>query len=193
MTPRRSRTKAFAPDPDAPGRGCDVPGCEAPGEYRAPRSRRALREWRWFCLEHVRAYNAAWDYYRGMSPDQIEAELRSDIAWQRPTWPLGRLGRTEWQHSSGLEEALADFVIRSAHRSPAESAPAELKEHLAALELAWPVTLEAVKARYKELAKRHHPDANGGDVDAGERFKAINLAYATLRTKLTRIASPAAG
>ena len=54
----------------------------------------------------------------------------------------------------------------------------------AALGLSWPTTLDEVKARYKELAKRHHPDANGGDRDAEERLKAINLAYAAVRSRL---------
>jgi len=57
-------------------------------------------------------------------------------------------------------------------------------EPLATLGLSWPTTLAAVKTRYKELAKRHHPDANGGDRAAEERLKTINLAYATLRTRL---------
>ncbi|MDA8051942.1 MAG: J domain-containing protein [Rhodospirillales bacterium] len=186
MRPRTQRARAFAPDPDAPGVGCDVPGCEAAGEYRAPRSRRALREWRWFCLEHVRAYNAAWDYYRGMSPGQIEAELRADLSWQRPTWPLGRLGGADWRRSGGLEEPLAELAGRAKQARRAETAPADLREHLAALDLGWPVTLVALKARYKELAKRHHPDANGGDAGAEARFKVINLAYATLRTRVAR-------
>ena len=62
--------------------------------------------------------------------------------------------------------------------------PAELRESLETLGLPWPTTLDAVKTRYKELAKRHHPDANGGSRDAEERLKTINLAYATLRTRL---------
>ena len=41
-----------------------------------------------------------------------------------------------------------------------------------------------MKTRYKELAKRHHPDANGGDRDAEERLKTINLAYAAVRSRL---------
>jgi curved DNA-binding protein CbpA len=60
------------------------------------------------------------------------------------------------------------------------------------LGLSWPTTLDEVKTRYKELAKRHHPDANGGSRDAEERLKTINLAYATLRSRLpaeTRLAS----
>ena len=80
-----------------------MPGCGAPGEYRAPKSRRNLREYWWFCLEHVRAYNSTWDYYKGMSPAEFEQELRSDTAWQRPSWPLGRLGSAAWE-----EEVLRD-------------------------------------------------------------------------------------
>jgi curved DNA-binding protein CbpA len=45
--------------------------------------------------------------------------------------------------------------------------------------------MDDVKTRYKELAKRHHPDANGGDRAAEERLKSINLAYAAVRHYLT--------
>ena len=54
-----------------------MPGCPHAGEYRAPKSRAQLNDYWWFCLEHVRAYNAAWDFYRGMSPAEIEAEYQS--------------------------------------------------------------------------------------------------------------------
>ena len=63
-------------------------------------------------------------------------------------------------------------------------APAELREPLATLGLGWPVTMDELKARYHALAKRHHPDANGGDRGAEERLKSINLAYAALRGKI---------
>ena len=54
------------------------------------------------------------------------------------------------------------------------------------------MTLDEVKTRYKELAKRHHPDANGGDRAAEERLKTINLAYAALRAPAGRRAAPMA-
>jgi DnaJ domain len=162
-----------------------MPNCGAPGEYRAPKSRRNLREYWWFCLEHVRAYNSTWDYYKGMSPAEFEQELRSDTAWQRPSWPLGRLGSAAWE-----DEVLRDplHILASGGvnkpRSRAGEAPGDLREPLMTLGLTWPTTLDAVKSRYKELAKRHHPDANGGSRDAEERLKTINLAYATLRSRL---------
>ena len=191
MTRRPTRPRAYAPDPAAPGRPCDKPGCTAAGEYRAPKSRSTLNEYWWFCLTHVREYNAAWDFYKGMTPGQIELQLRADAGWQRPTWPLGRLG------AQGLdEEVLRDplHVLSAggvhggrgagAGDAPRARPPAELREPLSTLGLEWPVSLEQVKARYKELAKRHHPDANGGDRAAEERLKGINLAYAAVRSHL---------
>jgi DnaJ-domain-containing protein 1 len=163
-----------------------MPGCHAAGDYRAPKSRAALRDYWWFCLEHVRAYNSAWDYYRGMSPAQLEAELRSDTAWQRPSWPLGRLGNAAWEDEVLRDplRILAEARLNKARQQHAGKTPAELREPLATLGLSWPTTLDAVKSRYKELAKRHHPDANNGSREAEERLKTINLAYAALRSRL---------
>ena len=57
-------------------------------------------------------------------------------------------------------------------------------EALAALDLRPPVTVAAIKVRYKVLVKRHHPDANGGSRKAEERLKTINIAYGTLMQAL---------
>ena len=170
-----------------------MPGCEVPGEYRAPKSRRNLREYWWFCLAHVRAYNSAWDYCKGMTAAEIEAMLRSDTSWQRPSWPLGRLGSAGAWDEETLRDPLRLLASGQAKRGPrlAKHTPAELREPLETLGLSWPTTLDAVKTRYKELAKRHHPDANGGDRAAEERLKTINLAYATLRSRLPVALAPA--
>ncbi len=86
---RQPTDPVFAAEPLPPIRACDHPGCECGGEFRAPRSRLELDRYYWFCLEHVRAYNVAWNYYRGMSEPEIEAEIRRDTVWQRPSWKLG--------------------------------------------------------------------------------------------------------
>ncbi len=120
--------------------------------------------------------------------------MRSDVIWQRPTWPLGRLGR-----GAVDDEAIVDRLdilgaggfARS--RRPAEVTPTALREPLHTLGLLWPVSLDDVKTRYKALAKVHHPDANGGDRAAEERLKTINLAYAALRAHFvgdTAMAAP---
>ena len=193
MTRRMPRPRAYAPDPAAPGRPCEYPGCTQPGGYRAPKSRSSLNEYWWFCLEHVRTYNASWDFYKGMSPGQIEAQMRADTQWQRPTWPLGRLG-ARFLDEDALRDPLEALMAqrgRAAERVK-HAAAAEIRAPLSTLGLEWPVSLDAVKSRYKELAKRHHPDANGGDRASEERLKTINLAYAAVRNHLTADPSLAA-
>lgn len=170
------------PDAAPALRPCDHPGCAGAGDFRAPRSRSELNAFYWFCLDHVRAYNAAWNYYAGMSEAEIEAEIRHDTVWQRPSWPLGsRLGarfQPRWQDHGLFDDDESGERPREAPR-PRALTPHE--EALAVFELAPPITLPGLKARYKELVKRHHPDTNGGDKAAEEKLKVINQAYSTLK------------
>ena len=187
MTRRPTRPRAYAPDPDAPGQPCEYPGCLCAGEYRAPKSRTELNQYRWFCLEHVRAYNASWDFYKGMTPGQIEQQTRMDTGWQRPTWPLGSLGRQPFDETH-LRDPLHLLATGRMHRgreAPVTSVPPDLRDPVKTLGLDWPISMDVLKTRYKELAKRHHPDANGGDRASEERLKSINLAYAATRHYLT--------
>jgi hypothetical protein len=170
-------------------RRCDHPDCAAPGEYRAPKARDNLSDYYWFCMDHVRAYNQAWDYCKGMNAFQIEAEVRRSTTWERPTWRMGPDGLAAARRAfatdaifEGIDPLGADAARREreqAHRAPA--ADGELSA-LTELGLLAGATLDEVKAAYKALAKRHHPDANQGDPAAEERFKSINLAYAKLKT-----------
>ena len=138
----------------------------------------------------MREYNRSWDSYRGMSQAEIEADLRRDTVWQRPTWPLGGK-RQRTSDDIEIEDPFEIFGEGPAPGSrPGADArmrdiPPEEREALAILDLPPEVTLEELKARYKVLVKRHHPDANGGDKQAEERLKAINRAYSTLRKRLT--------
>jgi hypothetical protein len=180
----------------APLRACDHADCDGPGEFRAPRSRHRLDEYHWFCLEHVREYNKAWNYYAGMSQEEVEAETRRDTTWQRPTWPLGmRVGgyRRFMRSTTSIHDGFGlfdgDDGRRARNRASAHAAgfhPESPGAHaLAVMDLEPPLNLTRLKARYKELVKLNHPDANGGDRRAEERLKDINQAYATLKKLLT--------
>jgi hypothetical protein len=173
-----------------PVRPCDHPGCGAGGDFRAPRSRLELDRYYWFCLEHVRAYNVAWNYYAGMSQSEIEAEIRWDTVWQRPSWKLGerhgpgpRIGDPFGVYSGG-EHGFERRTngSRDRHAGDAQSRAVSAREQaLAVFDIEPPFTPARLKARYKVLVKLHHPDAHGGDKQAEERLKIINQAYATLK------------
>jgi DnaJ-domain-containing protein 1 len=174
-----------------PARLCDHPGCEAGGDFRAPRSRLELDTYYWFCLDHVRSYNSAWNYYAGMSEREIEAEIRRDTVWQRPSWKLGQ------RHGPAYEARIRDpfDLYGGKDRKPgaehrragtagadASTRVASAREQaLAVFDLDPPLTQTGLKARYKVLVKLHHPDAHGGDKEAEEKLKIINQAYTTLK------------
>ncbi|MEE4288436.1 MAG: molecular chaperone DnaJ, partial [Erythrobacter sp.] len=67
-------------------RECDWPGCTEPGEFRAPGYRPSgfdgPGEWRWFCLEHVREFNAGYDWFEGMSAEEILAAQSPVAGWR---------------------------------------------------------------------------------------------------------------
>jgi hypothetical protein len=180
----------FTAEPAAPLRPCDHPGCAAGGDFRAPRSRLELTSYYWFCLDHVRAYNSAWNYYAGMSDAEIESEIRRDTVWHRPTWRLGaRHGPSPrindpfgLHHANGHDrgERRANGHGGGANGAAARAASAR-DQALAVFDLEPPLTAGQLKARYITLVKLHHPDAHGGDKAAEEKLKIINQAYATLK------------
>jgi hypothetical protein len=170
------------PDASAAVRRCEHPGCAEAGDFRAPRSRADLHLFYWFCIEHVRAYNSAWNYYAGMSAAEMEREIRNDTVWQRPTWPLGS------RVSARFQPRFRDYGLFGLEEDPQPTSHApprrpltQQEQALAIFNLAPPLSLPGLKSRYKELVKLHHPDVHGGDKAAEERLKIINLAYATLK------------
>ena len=171
---------------EAETRVCDFPACDAPGEHPAPRSRDNLRSYYWFCMDHVREYNKAWNYYAGLSEEEIAALNRSDVLGRRPTWPMGRRANGwNWSPDVGVEAFIEQLCNGERERDGAKAEPhrrplTEQEHALAVLDLAPPVTVETIKTQYKKLAKCHHPDATGGDKAAEDRLKEINLAYSTL-------------
>lgn len=178
---------------------CEFPGCEAEGLYPAPKSREPRDGKRWFCLAHVRQYNAGWDFFKGMSREDVERYQRADPLGHRPTWPLGsKIGGSKpagddpqvWVRDDlGI---LADVGVvlgqpRRRDRAEAVFHPQE-REALAELgfdlaELKPPLRWAQIKSQYKQMVKKYHPDANGGDREAEERLKSINQAYAYLESR----------
>lgn len=173
---------------DAPQeRCCEHPDCTEPGLYRAPKSRQTLTDYFWFCLEHVRDYNRAWNYYAGMDEGEVEAHIRNDTVWQRPTWPLGSWHSFRQRQRESAARFRDPFGFFRDEKQPSEGSPESRRlplaerQALSVLELSPPVTRADIKLRYKGLVKQLHPDANGGDKEAEERLKLINQAYSTLK------------
>ena len=180
--------RANAPDLNNNGRDetdthrrCAADGCLQEGKYPAPKSRSALRDYLWFCLEHVREYNKAWNYYEGLQGAALEAEIRRATTWERPSWKFA----TGKPSENNFEDPLGLFDFENRKASPsAREVPPEERHAWKILQLSPVTDIDIVKKQYKRLVKQNHPDKNGGDAAAEERLKDINLAYSLIRKSL---------
>lgn len=169
-------------------RHCDNPNCGQRGEFRAPKSRYNLESYYWFCLDHVRIYNAAWDYYQGMSVAEIEEALRAGTTWERPTWPMGdrkieRKVRAAFKRVFDEDdiEQNAEHIHAKAQERGVDPRYAAQLNALRELGLAPPIDFEGIKKRYRDMVKQHHPDVQKGNADAEEKIKRLNVAFTVLK------------
>ena len=171
---------------------CDSPKCNEKGEYRAPKSRVMLNKYFYFCLDHIKEYNKSWDFYKGMSVEQIENSMRSDTFWDRPSWPLKNSFKNIFDE---FNEYVEDFVKNDddkindtyfKNKLLDESLTIEEAKALKELDLKMPISLEKIKKNYKKLVKIFHPDVNGNNKNAEEKFKQINESYKILLKKFIK-------
>lgn len=185
-------------NPDPPKRPapkaqrCGTPGCAENAEWRVPKSREHMDERIWLCRQHLRAHNENWNYFAGMSEDQIQRHLIEAIIGHRPTWPLGRRAAgtpgarnaaepPSWRYRYEDGFAVFEEAAEPAKRPARPRLTKAQLDALTLLNLEETATLQEVKARYKELVKRFHPDANGGNRGTEERLRQVIKAYGHLR------------
>jgi hypothetical protein len=174
-------------------RRCAKPGCAAGADVYVPKSRHDMNDRQWLCREHLREHNRSWNYFAGMSDSEIERFCLDAVTGHRPTWPLGKRAasdrvnekehRTRSYWSYRVEDGFAVFE-ESAEAAPPPRATRLTKgqlDALAVLNLEDNASLHDIKARYKELVKRFHPDANGGSRGTEERLRQVIRAYGHLR------------
>ncbi len=183
---KREQKQALRPDQPR----CDFPGCAEPGGHRAPMGR--LREGQYFsfCLDHVREYNAGYNYFNGMSQEDVALYQREALVGHRPTWSMGANRGAKGFREDGDAVSAVDFIGMAGpnlRRAPAAER-AKPRYGVAALRALDQLGLDdsadaaAIKARYKDLVKRLHPDANSGDRSNEDKLREIIRAYKYLNT-----------
>lgn len=175
--------------PQSAVRHCDMPYCPNEGTFRAPKDR-SLSDHYWFCQDHITEYNRAWNFFDGMNQREVEEHILNSMFGDRPTWRYDADGMAEenlrrkaWEfHGTGSTDEGAHRAWQEYQEkgNKVDSQSAEF-EALAIFGLEPPVNLEDIKQRYKELAKKHHPDANQGCPKSEELLKQVNMAYTVLK------------
>ena len=191
ISPRKAEVKP------PPVGACQWKGCPAPGAHRAPRGRGRDGQYLVFCLDHVRQFNASYNYFQGMSDEEVADFQKSALTGHRPTWKLGENGTQATNDAQPGEPRNGRFGRKTADphdflgagrsaKGDADDAPRRVlksleRKALEAMHLPETADKVAIKARFKELVKRHHPDANGGDTGSEEKLREIIRAYNYLK------------
>ncbi len=168
---------------------CEWHGCREKASHRAPKGRGREKEYWRFCLEHVREYNQSYNFFAGMSDAAVMAYQKDALTGHRPTWKMG----------TGKGSVRPDFTAFGNRADPFDLFGEGLRAEQQAREAARPVrnaerkaldtlglepgaSRHQVKMRFKELVKRHHPDANGGDRSTEDRLVEIIQSYNYLKS-----------
>lgn len=187
---KRSR-KYYAPQNDDREHLCDFPGCEKPGEYRAPKDR-GLKDYYWFCLEHVQAYNAKWNYYDGEESEDEAAAKTAEEEAQKARQRMhfkGFRSKINYQFGRRLKDEFGFFGEYGGAMPSAEEIffTEQERRYLKIMELsADDLSLLKIKKQYKKLVKKYHPDLNRDNKEeAEEKFKQLTAAYQALSAKFS--------
>ena len=153
---------------------CEWKDCNKKGIYKAPKNRENLREFRWFCLEHVREYNKNWNYFSGLSQKEIEKELKEDFTWHLPTWPSH--GKNNYNIDDELD-ILKQNINNKGNNKNNKVKNNKIPEAFKKLNLTLDSSLQDIKRQYKVLVKKYHPDANKNNIKSNNKLIEINEAY----------------
>ena len=183
---KRSKKYYVPQNEDIPHK-CEHEGCNKPGEYRAPKDKK-LKDYYWFCLEHVQEYNKKWNYYEGETPEDQEKQktkfyhkFKSKVRYQ--------FGYDLWEESQFFADDYENEFDNSAQYSrDGIYFTVEERAYIKVLEMdIRDINPETLKKQYKKMAKKYHPDINKDYVKAEEKFKAISEAYHNLKEKFERL------
>lgn len=165
---------------------CAVPGCNSPGEFKAPLQAANFDgpgTWRFLCLEHVREHNAKYNYFEGMSPEEIQDAQGPLGGWERPSRKFGANGADPppaWSDFADPLDAISTRFRRFRHHKPSRFTKGEQRA-LSVLGLGEEADRHSVRQRYSTLVRRYHPDKNGGDRSHEGRLGEVIEAYQLLR------------
>jgi hypothetical protein len=184
---------------------CDWPNCTEQASHRAPKGRNREHEYWRFCLAHVREYNQSYNFFAGMSDDAVARYQKDALTGHLPTWRMGAIGgkkRARGRVGRFFEDgegATDPFdILREFGATGSSSAQSRAdaerrrtvhnaeRKALHALGLEETASGPEIKTRFKDLVKRHHPDANGGDRASEDKLREIIEAYNYLK-KIARI------
>ena len=151
---------------------CSNPECKEIGLFPAPKSRDNLREYLYLCINCIRDFNKSWNYFEGLSENELEVEIRKSVTWDRPSWKFGTKNI-----NYNFDEAFKIFEDKK-NVNNEKIFDKKLEKAFKILGLNSDSKLKEVKTKYKSLAKKWHPDVQNKSNSKNNEDKFINITNA---------------
>ena len=167
---------------------CEWENCKESGKFKAPQEKDNSKNYKWLCKEHIKLFNKNWNYFEGMSQDEIEDFLKSDLTWHRPTQKFAssdNFFNILWNNALSdkfnffkQEKMANDFAVRKLSEKD--------KDAFRIMELELNADWLIIQKKFKTLVKKFHPDRNAGNKRFEDKLKKITLAYSHLKLIMIR-------
>ena len=167
---------------------CEWQNCRERGKFKAPLEKDNSKSYKWLCQDHIKLFNKSWNYFEGMSQQEIEVFLKSDLTWHRPTQ---KFGSSDNFFNILWNNALSDkFNLFNEEKILNNLKSVKLsekdKDAFKILELEFNSDWQSIQKKFKTLVKKFHPDRNSGNRKFEDKLKKVTLAYSHLKTMMVK-------
>ena len=162
---------------------CDYKNCIKIGQYKAPIEKENSKKFRWLCLDHIKEFNRSWDYFKGMSDQEVSMFLKSDMTWHKPTQSFNspnNFFNILWKNTLNEGEG----ILSNGHGEKIKTKinlSNKDREAFKIIELEVGTKWDKIQIKFKKLVKKYHPDMNAGNKKFEEKLKIVTLAYTQLK------------
>ena len=161
---------------------CEWENCRKTGEFKAPAEKDNSKNLKWLCKEHVKLFNKNWNYFEGMSQNEIEYFLKSDLTWHRPTQ---KFGSADNYFNILWNNALNDKFKIFKEEKNGNINKAQLckkdRDAFNIMGLDFNADYMTIQKKFKILVKKFHPDKHSGNKVYEDKLKKITMAYSHLK------------
>tara|TARA_B100000029_G_scaffold262212_1_gene258397 strand:- start:4351 stop:4869 length:519 start_codon:yes stop_codon:yes gene_type:complete len=165
---------------------CEWSECNKIAKHKAPAEKDNSKNYKWLCEEHIKQFNKNWNYFEGMSQNEIEIFLKSDITWHRPTQKFGdsdNFFNILWNNA--LDDKFKIFNAEGKYKPIKNKKLSEKdKDAFRILNLEFDSDWKAIQKKFKTLVKKFHPDKHSGNKRYEDKLKKITLAYSHLKMSM---------
>ena len=161
---------------------CEWSNCKETGEFKAPAERDNSKNFKWLCQKHIKEFNKNWNYFDGMSQNEIEIFLKSDLTWHRPTQEFGSADNffnILWNNA--LNDKFKIFNDEKPFSIRSKKLGEKDKDAFRIMDLEFSDDWKTIQKKFKTLVKKFHPDKHSGNKKYEDKLKKITLAYSHLK------------